>query len=46
MSYQEEILYGYFFIGAPCTVCSGAMLITQLLDVLVVGYWNAMCLSF
>ena len=27
---------GLHFIGAPCTVCSRAMLITQLLDVLVV----------
>ena len=36
MSYQQEIVWGYFFIGAPCTVCSGAMLIMQLLDVWVV----------
>ena len=27
---------GLLFIGAPCTVCSRAMLIMQLLDVLVV----------
>ena len=27
---------GLLFVGAPCTVCSRAMLIMQLLDVLVV----------
>jgi len=36
---------GLLFIGAPCTVCSRAMLITQLLDVLVVLECNVFVFS-
>jgi len=42
MSYQQEIVCVYFFIGTPCTVCSRAMLIMQLLDVLVVLECNVL----